>query len=339
MFKFLKEKISKVVKSLSEKIETKKPVEKKIEVEKLVKKEVKKGIIKKVFEKVTKKVLEKRISEKDLEEVLENLEFSLLEADVAFEVAEKIKEDLKKNLVGKEVRRGKVKDMIIQSFKDTFSEILDVTKIDLENIVKEAKKENRPVILIFFGFNGCGKTTSLAKLGKWLRNSGYSCVFAASDTFRSAALEQLEEHAKKVGVEVIKHKYGADPAAVAYDAIAHAKTRGINFVLIDTAGRAHTNRNLMEQMQKIIRVSKPDLKILVMDSLVGNDAILQAKMFNELGIDAIIFTKVDVNQKGGAILSVSHLLNKPILFLGTGQSYSDFKEFDKEWFINQLLSE
>jgi len=333
MFGFLKEKLSKAIKSVTEK------VEKKPEVKEEAKEEIKKGAVKKVFEKVTKKVLEKEFSEKDLSEVLDDLGISLVEADVAFEVSEKIKDDLKKNLIGKRVNRGKVKDMIIESFKNTLSEILDVPKIDLENIIKTVKKENRPVILIFFGFNGCGKTTSLAKLGKWLRNKGYSCVFAASDTFRSAAVEQLEEHAKKVGLEVIKHKYGADPAAVAYDAIAHAKAHGINFVLIDTAGRAHTNRNLMEQMQKIIRVTKPDLKILVMDSLVGNDAVLQAKMFNELGIDAIIFTKVDVNQKGGAILSVSHLLSKPILFLGTGQSYSDFKEFDKEWFVNQLLSE
>ena len=190
---------------------------------------------------------------------------------------------------------------------------------------------------MFIGFNGSGKTTSLAKLGKWLIDEGHSCVFAASDTFRAASLEQLEEHANKIGVKVVKHKYNADPAAVAFDAIAHAKANGIDFVLIDTAGRAHTNRNLMEEMQKIIKVNKPDFNILVIDSMTGNDAVLQARMFNEVEIDAVIFTKVDVNEKGGAILSVTHELKKPILFLGLGQEYSDFIKFDAKDFVDKLM--
>jgi fused signal recognition particle receptor len=163
-------------------------------------------------------------------------------------------------------------------------------------------------------------------------------VFAAADTFRAASLEQLEEHAKKIGVRVIKHKYGADPAAVAFDAIAYAKANSIDFVLIDSAGRAHTNRNLMDQMKKIVKVNNPDAKILVIDSLTGNDAVLQARMFNEIGVDGVIFTKVDVNEKGGAILSVTHELKKPIMFLGLGQEYKDFERFEKEKFVNNLLT-
>jgi fused signal recognition particle receptor len=192
-------------------------------------------------------------------------------------------------------------------------------------------------VLVFLGFNGSGKTTSMAKVAKWLMNRGYTCVFAAADTFRAAAEEQLEVHGERLGVKVIKHKHGADPAAVIYDAIEHAKSRNVDFVLADTAGRAHTNQNLMDQLKKIMKVNKPDLKILVMDSLVGNDAVLQAKMFGEVGVDGIIFTKVDVNEKGGAILSATHELKKPILFLGLGQEYKDFEKFDKEKFVSVLL--
>jgi fused signal recognition particle receptor len=212
-------------------------------------------------------------------------------------------------------------------------DILNVPEIDLEKMVKEKK----PVVLLFLGFNGSGKTTCLSKVGKWLKDAGYSCVFAAADTFRAASLEQLEEHARRIGVKVIKHDYGADPAAVAFDAIEHAKANGIDFVLIDTAGRAHTNRNLMDQMQKIVKVNKPDAKLLVIDSLTGNDAVLQARMFNEIDVDGVIFTKIDVNEKGGAILSVTHELRKPILFLSKGQEYSEFEKFESKKFVDQLL--
>jgi fused signal recognition particle receptor len=218
-------------------------------------------------------------------------------------------------------------------------EILHIPGIDLTMLAKQkSEQKSGPVVIVFLGFNGSGKTTSLAKVGDWLKEKGFSVVFAAADTFRAAAEEQLEEHAAKIGVKVIKHRYGADPAAVIFDAIEHAKANGIDFVLADTAGRAHTNKNLMDQMQKIIKVNKPDLKILVIDSLTGNDAVLQARMFNEVGVDGLIFTKVDVNEKGGAILSVTHELKKPILFLALGQTYKDFKRFDANEFVNLLLS-
>jgi fused signal recognition particle receptor len=334
MFGLLKEKLSKVVRKISENIEKKKPVEREVEVEKEVKKAVKKGIVKKVLEKVTKKVLEKKISDKDLEGVLSDLEISLLEADVAFEVSEKIKNDLKGHLVGKEVKRGEVKEIVVKTFKDSLLEILKVPSINLDEIIKKKS----PSLLIFLGFNGSGKTTSLAKVGNYLKNKGFSCVFAAGDSWRSAAIEQLEEHGRKLGVNVIKHTYGADSAAIIFDAKKHAESKGIDVVLADTAGRTHVNKNLMDELNKVVRVNKPDLKILIIDSLVGNDAVPQAKMFDEsIGVDAVMFTKIDVNEKGGCILSVAHTLKKPILFLGVGQKYSDIKTFKAEEFIENII--
>jgi fused signal recognition particle receptor len=293
----------------------------------------KKGFFKRITEKIVKKVVEKRLSEEDVMPVLNELENGLIESDVAYEVAEKIKNDLKNSLVDKEIKRGKEKEVVVEALRNSLLGILTVPEVDLKEMVKNKK----PVILLFLGFNGSGKTTSLAKVGKWLIDEGYSCVFAAADTFRAASLEQLEEHGAKIGVKVIKHRYGSDPAAVAFDAIAHAKANGIDFVLIDSAGRAHTNKNLMDQMKKIIKVNNPDLKILVIDSLTGNDAVLQARAFNEIDVSGVIFTKVDVNEKGGAILSVTHELKKPILFLGVGQKYEEFEKFDKEKFVNNLL--
>jgi len=333
MFDLLKEKLSKVVKRISESVEEKKPVEREVKVEE-VKKVIKKGVVKKVLEKVTKKVFEKRISEKDLEGVLGDLEISLLEADVAFEVSEKIKDDLKKNLVGKEVKRGKVKEIVVKTFKDSLLEILDLPNFELTEMIKK----NKPSLLIFLGFNGSGKTTSLAKVGNYLKNKGFSCVFAAGDSFRAASIEQIEEHGKRLGINVIKHKYGADSAAVIFDAKKHAESRRIDVVLADTAGRTHVNKNLMDELKKVVRVNKPDLKILIIDSLVGNDAVPQAKMFDEgIGVDAVMFTKIDVNDKGGCILSVAHTLKKPIMFLGVGQEYSDIKTFKPEEFIENII--
>jgi fused signal recognition particle receptor len=300
------------------------------------------GFLKRVLKKkvaevaksVSKKILEKKISEKDLDEILEDLGITLLQADVAFEVSEKIKEDLKKNLVGKQVKRGKVKDLVLRTFKESLSEILDVPKLDLKDVIKK----NKPSLFLFLGFNGSGKTTSLAKVGNYLKKRGFKCIFAAGDSFRAASIEQLEEHGKKLGIKVIKHRYGADSAAVIFDAKKHAESKGIDVVLADTAGRSHADRNLMDELKKVVRVNNPNLKILVIDSLVGNDAVPQARMFDEaVGVDAVMFTKIDVNEKGGCILSVAHTLKKPILFLGTGQEYSDIKTFKPQEFIEKII--
>jgi len=236
--------------------------------------------------------------------------------------------------VNKNVKRTKVKQIIEQSIRDSLSEILDVPKINLEKLIYQ----NKPCLLLFLGFNGSGKTTSIAKIAYRLKKNGYSCVLAAADTFRAASIEQLGEHSKKLKVDMIKHKYGSDSAAVIYDAVEYAKSKKIDAVLADTAGRMHTNKNLMDELKKICRVNKPDLKILVIDSLSGNDVVEQAKLFdNDVGTDAVILTKVDVNKKGGAILSVCQLLKKPIVGLGMGQKYEDFEEFEKEKFVKNLL--
>jgi len=293
--------------------------------------EEKKSIIKRVVERVVKRVVERRLTAADIEPVLNELVTDLIEADVALETAERIKEYLEKSLVGREIKRGKERELVIDALKQSLLSVLRVPQIELLSL------EKKPAVLVFFGFNGSGKTTSIAKCAKWLIENGKSCVFAAADTFRAASIEQLGEHAKRLGVKLIKHKYGADPAAVVYDAVEHAKAKGIDYVLADTAGRVHTNKDLIDEMKKIVRVNKPDLRILVIDSLTGNDAVMQARMFDEIGVDAVIFTKVDVNEKGGAILSVTHELKKPILFLGIGQRYEDLERFDAEKFVEKLL--
>ncbi|MEM5831892.1 MAG: signal recognition particle-docking protein FtsY [Candidatus Aenigmatarchaeota archaeon] len=285
--------------------------------------------------KIIKKLFIKKLEEKDIRPVLEDLEVELIQADVALEVCEKIKEGLIKELVSKEIKKGEEEKFIKNALRKSLLNILDLPKIDL---LKEIQRK-KPFLIVFFGFNGSGKTTTIAKIANYLKNRNLKCVLAAGDTFRAASIEQLEEHAKKLGIEVIKQKYGADPAAVIYDAKKHAEAKKIDVILADTAGRSYSNENLMEELKKIVRVNKPDLKILVIDSLTGNDAVNQAKYFGEIGVDALVFTKLDVNEKGGAILSVSYILKKPILFLADGQSYEDLKEFDAESFIDNLLGE
>ena len=283
-------------------------------------------------------IFEKKLSEEEFEKFFKNLEISFLEANIAYEVIQLIKEKLKKELVNNPVKRGKVEEKIMNTIKETFREILlEMNPQDIINKIEENKKEGFPTKILFLGVNGVGKTTSLAKMCHWLQKKGYSIVIAASDTFRAASIEQLEIHAKNLGVKLIKHQYGADPAAVAYDAIEYAKAHHIDVVLIDSAGRQHSNTNLMDELAKIKRVAKPDFTIFVADALTGNDAVEQAKEFGKIGYDAIILGKVDVDTKGGAILSVSYISGKPILFLGVGQGYDDLEPFDKEKLINRLI--
>ena len=319
MFSILKKKLGNLISKTEKKVK-----------EKQVKKIKKPGL----KEKIIKKITETKISEKDLDEILKDFETDLWDADVAFEVSEKIKQDLKKDLVGKSVGRTKVKDTIIKSFKKSLSDILEIPKINIKKIIKE----NKPCLIVFLGFNGSGKTTTLAKFSQYLKKKGFSSVFAAADTFRAASIEQLEEHGKKLGIKVIKHKYGADAAAVIYDAKEHAKARNIDVILADTAGRSHANANLMDELKKICKVNKPDLKILVLDSMTGNDIVEQCKTFdNAVGVDAIILSKLDVSNKGGSVLSAAYILKKPILFLGNGQNYKDLLEYDKDIVIKKIL--
>ena len=284
-------------------------------------------------------VTQKTISEKDIEDILFELEMSLLESDVALEVAEKIINSVKEDLVGKKIkRRSDVAEFTRDALKKAVSEILGVETRDLKEMAENARKTGEPLKIMFVGINGTGKTTTIAKIATFFINEGYTPVIAASDTFRAGAIEQIGHHAENMGVKLIKHKKGADPAAVAYDAVEHARAKGKEIVLIDTAGRMQTNVNLMDEMKKIKRVVKPDIIVYVGDSLTGNDAVEQASKFNDaVGIDGIILTKADADAKGGAALSIGYVINKPILFLGIGQSYEDIMEFKPDWMVDQII--
>jgi len=280
----------------------------------------------------------KKIDDKKLEPILYDLEIGLLENDVAFPVVKEIVDTLAEDLKDKRMLRGADFEKAIEgSLRAAVEKVLAAKPMDFWEFVEKTPK---PVVIMFVGVNGTGKTTVIAKLANQLQKRGKSVVVAAADTFRAGAIEQLEVHASRLGFKLIKHAAGADPAAVAFDAVEHAKARGRDVVLIDTAGRMQTNQNLMDQMKKIKRVAKPHLAIFVGDALAGNDAIEQAQQFNEaVGVDAVILCKIDADAKGGAALSIAHTIGKPILFVGTGQGYEDLTPFDAKWMVDRLFVE
>jgi fused signal recognition particle receptor len=286
------------------------------------------------------KVTTVELKAENLRPVLSEFKMSLIENDVAFPVAERICDEMEKRLDGVQVKRLEDRRKIVEeNLREILLEImLTNNKIDFFGAIEEKRKRGEPFVIIFVGINGTGKTTTIAKVANFLSKRGYSVVLACSDTYRAGSIEQLEEHAKRLGIKMVKHKYGADPAAVAYDTISHAKAHGINVVLIDTAGRIQTNRNLMNELAKIKRVVNPDLTILTVDSLTGNDAVMQAEEFHKsVGIDATILTKVDADIKGGSAISVTYVTKKPILFIGTGQTYNDLEDFNPEKFVQLIL--
>ncbi|TET20909.1 signal recognition particle-docking protein FtsY [Candidatus Bathyarchaeota archaeon] len=286
------------------------------------------------------KVATTELKADQLHPILEDFKLSLIENDVAMSVADHICEEMEKRLNGIQVKRLEDRKKIVErKLQEILLEIMATKeKINLFENVGEKRKTNEPYVVVFVGINGTGKTTSIAKVAKLLMKKGYSVVLACSDTYRAGSIEQLEEHAKRLGVRMIKHKYGADPAAVAYDAISHAKAHGINAVLIDTAGRIQTNRNLMNELAKIKRIITPDFTVLTVDALTGNDAVMQAEEFHKsVGIDGTILTKVDADVKGGSALSVTYVTGKPILFIGIGQEYEDLQEFSPEQFTQMIL--
>ncbi|MBN2127686.1 MAG: signal recognition particle-docking protein FtsY [Candidatus Diapherotrites archaeon] len=275
-----------------------------------------------------------KLTEKDLTELLFELELSLLEADVQQETATEIIEELKKEVEGKEIKKGTETDFLKESIKIVLEKIMNTEEIDFNKMLEEKK----PLKILFLGPNGVGKTTSIAKLTKSIQRKGKTVLLASGDTFRAGSIEQLEEHAKKLEVKVIKHNYGADPAAVAFDAVKSAEAKGINAVLIDSAGRQNTNKNLLEELKKIDRVIKPDLKLYVGEAFTGQALVQQAKEFNEkISIDGFILTKIDSDTKGGTAISLLHQIKKPILFIGTGQRYEDLTEFHPKYIINRII--
>lgn len=287
----------------------------------------KQGFLKKLLS--SKKI----ITEEQFMNYSEDLEMILLENNVALVVSDKIIEELKNNIVGIELSKKEIEKKISSALKEIIESIL----LEPFDIIEEIKNKDGPYVMIFCGINGVGKTTTIAKFVNMLKEKGLTSVMAAADTFRAAAIEQLKIHGDKLNVKVISHKYGSDPAAVGFDAIKYAKKNKIDVVLIDTAGRMHTAINLLQEMVKIKRVCKPDRTIFLGESITGNDAVDQIKAFNDtIGIDGIILSKADIDEKGGTALSVGYITQKPILFLGTGQNYKDLEPFDKKKFIEKL---
>ncbi len=293
-------------------------------------------------EKLSSLILKREIiiDDSKLDRIIPELEMALLESDVAFDVVDKISEELRKRLVGRKKKIGEsLSDVVFNELKSILMEILDSNSFDFDEWVEKAVKEKKPVTILFVGVNGTGKTTTIAKVARRLMDRGYSVVLAAGDTFRAGAIEQLEEHAERLGVKLIKHSPGSDPAAVIFDAVKHAESRGIDFVLADTAGRMHTKKNLIDQLGKIKRVTNPDLILFVDESIAGNDAIERAEMFNSaVGIDGSILTKLDADPKGGTAISIAYVTGRPIIFMGTGQEYSDLIKFDGKWLVERIFS-
>jgi len=288
------------------------------------------------------KISKTELKPEKIRPMLEELEFSLVASDVALPVAEEICEEVAEELTGVQAPRfGDKRSLVRGALRRALLKTFETgEKVDILRLLEEKRREGEPLVILFVGVNGTGKTTTIAKLAKYLLDRHYTVLLACSDTFRAGAIEQLGEHAGRLGVRMLKHEYGADPAAVAYDAVAHARARGINAVLIDTAGRMQTDKNLMEEVAKIKRVVEPDLTILTVDALTGNDAAKQAEEFHKrIGIDATILTKVDADVKGGAAISVTHTTKKPIIFIGTGQKYEDLEPFNPEKFVDMILGD
>lgn len=303
-----------------------------VEVQKVVEKTVQAEAPKAAVAKFT-------INEEVLEEILWELEIGLLESDVALPVIEAIKANVKEQLLTMSVA-GRPHEVVEKVLRNAIQRVLQVSPLDFDAFVRQRMAAKKPVVIMFVGVNGTGKTTTIGRIAHRLKTQGISSVMAAGDTFRAGAIEQLSLHGERLGIVVVKHKAGADPAAVAYDAIEHAKARHKDVVLLDTAGRMQNNSNLMDEMDKIRRVANPDLCIFVGDSLAGNDAVEQARKFDEVvDVGGVVLTKVDVDAKGGAALSVAYTINKPLLFVGVGQNYEDLRPFDAKWMVDRLFGD
>jgi fused signal recognition particle receptor len=296
--------------------------------------------LKNTFSAIVSTLSTKELNAKDLDPILNELVLSLLECDVAYEVAEEIVKNLKSKIVGKKVPSSEVKRFVQDSLKQSILEIFkEIPKIDLVKKAEAIKEGGTPYVILFLGINGTGKTTTLSKVANLLKKKGFSLVIVCGDTHRAGSIEQLKEHASRLGVRTIEQRYGADPAAVSRDGVIYAKTHKIDVVLIDSAGRIQTDKNLMEEVLKIVRVVNPDLKIFVGDSLAGNDAVSQSKEFLKYtNFDGVILTKTDADTKGGSAISIVYATKKPILYIGTGQGYDDLKEFVPEKIVDLLFT-
>lgn len=297
--------------------------------------------LKKAFSRAAKGVSQKELTEKVLDDVLLDLQIALLESDVAQEVVDDLSVELKKELLGLKLEREQEANQIVQSkLRAAVAHIFARTNrfdlIEKINAKKEAKAG--PFVIVFLGINGTGKTTTVAKIANLLRKAGFSVVVAAGDTHRAGAIEQLEQHTNRLSLKIVKQRYGADPSSVGRDAYDHAKKNHIDIVLMDTAGRMQTSKNLMDEMGKIVRVVKPDVKLFIGDALAGNDTINQAReFFDYTNFDGAILTKVDADAKGGSAISIAHITSRPIIYIGVGQGYDDIIPFDSNKFVESLF--
>lgn len=287
--------------------------------------------VKDFSENVKSTVAEKELDEDTLDPLLEQLRLKLLQNNVSLEAAEAIEEELRDQLIGESVRRGKAEEKVNDAVENVLLDLLD----DSFEFDAELETAEEPPVVFMIGFNGSGKTTTAAKLGNYLQKKGEDVVLGAGDTFRAASIEQLEEHGDNLGVEVVAHEYESDPAAVGYDTVEHAEKED-KVALVDTAGRSHSDRNLMDELNKMVDVNDPDVTFLVVDALAGNDVLEQAEAYEGM-FDAVIVTKMDVDENGGAIISISERSGKPVAFLGYGQKYEDLERFDKESFVEEIL--
>src|SRR5215210_5663010 len=297
--------------------------------------------LKKAFSRAAKGISQKELTEKVLGDVLLDLQIALLESDVAQEVVDDLSVELKKELLGLKLEKEQEANQIVQSkLRAAVAQIFARTNrfdlIEKINAKKEAKAG--PFVVVFLGINGTGKTTTVAKIANLLRKAGFSVVVAAGDTHRAGAIEQLEQHTNRLSLKIVKQRYGADPSSVGRDAYDHAKKNHIDIVLMDTAGRMQTSKNLMDEMGKIVRVVKPDVRLFIGDALAGNDTINQAReFFDYTNFDGAILTKVDADAKGGSAISIAYITSRPIIYIGVGQGYDDIIPFDSNKFIESLF--
>ena len=275
-----------------------------------------------------------------LDNMLEELEWVLLESDISSDAVNAVINALKDNLIGSRLRKGADLSKVVEAaLKRSLKGLLAAGYWDFDASVQSfIEAGDTPVVIMLVGVNGTGKTTTAAKIAKRLQNNNLTVIAAAGDTFRAGAIQQLEAHCDNLGIRCVSTQRGGDTAAVARDAIESAQARGIDVVLVDTAGRMQNKTNLMNELNKVRRVANPHLTLFVGDSLAGNDAVDQARMFQEImKFDGAVLTKLDTDAKGGAGLSIAFATGRPIVFAGVGQGYDDLKQFDPDWLLNQLF--
>ncbi len=281
-------------------------------------------------------------------QVLKQLETALLAADIGVrttkEVLEAVREKVDRNTLSDSGElKAELKRQLLarMAFAPTLN---DASSNGGATPVVEPQADPRPRVIFMVGVNGVGKTTTMGKLANRLRQEGHTVLLCAADTFRAAAIEQLEVWAKRANVEIVKQKSGSDPAAVVYDAVSAAATRGIDAVIVDTAGRLHTKSNLMAELEKMKRTAAkvvpgaPHEILLVMDATTGQNGLVQAREFTSaVGVTGIVLTKLDGTAKGGIVVAITRELNLPVRFVGVGEQMDDLVPFDAEAFVNSLF--